>query len=44
MQFLDVAAIVCKSERQDFKKVKEKTWDSASIRKETLKNRKEARF
>jgi hypothetical protein len=34
----------CKYEGQDFKKAKEKTWDSASIRKETLKNRKDARF
>jgi hypothetical protein len=34
----------CKSEGQDFKKAKEKTWDSASLRKETLKNRKETRF
>jgi hypothetical protein len=34
----------CKSEGQDFKKAKEKTWDNASLRKETLKNRKEARF
>jgi hypothetical protein len=32
---------VCKSEHQDFKNAKEKTWDSASLRKETLKNRKE---
>jgi hypothetical protein len=31
MQFLDAAAIVCKSERQDFKKTKERTWDSASL-------------
>jgi hypothetical protein len=30
----------CKSEHQDFKKAKEKTWDSVSLRKETLKNRK----
>jgi hypothetical protein len=30
----------CKSEGQDFKKAKEKTWDSASLRKETLKDRK----
>jgi hypothetical protein len=34
----------CKSEGQDFKKAKEKTRDSANLRKETLKNRKEARF
>jgi hypothetical protein len=51
----------CKSEHQDFKKAKERTWDSASLRtktlreikenmdreslrKETLKNRKETRF
>jgi hypothetical protein len=34
----------CKSEHRDFKKAKEKTWDGASLRKETLKNRKEARF
>jgi hypothetical protein len=41
MQFLDVAAVVCKSEHPDFKKAKVRTWDSASLRKETLKNRKE---
>jgi hypothetical protein len=39
----------CKSEGKDFKRdyAKEqlkKTWDRASLRKETLKNRKEARF
>jgi hypothetical protein len=31
MQFLDAAAVVCKSEHQDFKKAKERTWDSASL-------------
>jgi hypothetical protein len=31
MQFLDAAAAVCKSEHQDFKKAKERTWDSASL-------------
>jgi hypothetical protein len=35
---------VCKSEHRDVKKDKEKTWDSASLKKETLKNKKEARF
>jgi hypothetical protein len=34
----------CKSEGQDFKKAKEKTLDSVNLKKETLKNRKEARF
>jgi hypothetical protein len=33
-----------KSEHRDFKKAKERTWDSVSLREETLKNRKEARF
>jgi hypothetical protein len=33
----------CKSEHLDFKKAKESV-DRASLRKETLKNRKEARF
>jgi hypothetical protein len=27
----------CKSEHQDFKKIKERSWDSASLRTETLK-------
>jgi hypothetical protein len=31
----------CKSKNRDFKKAKEKSWDSVSLRKETLKNRKE---
>jgi hypothetical protein len=31
----------CKSEQQDFKKAKQRTWDSVSLRLETLKNRKE---
>jgi predicted aminopeptidase len=31
----------CKSEHPGFKKAKEKTWDRVSLRKETLKNRKE---
>jgi hypothetical protein len=31
MQFLDTAVVVCKSEHRDFKKAKEKTWDSASL-------------
>jgi hypothetical protein len=31
MQFLDAAAVVCKSEHQDFKKAKEKAWDSTSL-------------
>jgi hypothetical protein len=31
----------CKSEHRGFKKAKERTWDSARLRKETLKNRKE---
>jgi hypothetical protein len=45
-----VAALyVCKSEDQDFKRdyAKEKlkkTWDSESLSKETLKNRKEERL
>jgi hypothetical protein len=33
MQFVDAAAVKLKG-----------TWDSASLRKETLRNRKEARF
>jgi hypothetical protein len=33
----------CKSEHQDFKRLR-KAWDSASLRKETLKNRKEERL
>jgi hypothetical protein len=61
MQFLDAAAVVCKSEHRGFKKAKKnvgqcksegqdfkerlkKTWDSESLRKVMLKNRKEARF
>jgi hypothetical protein len=35
---------VCKSEHRGFKKAKQKIWDRASLRKETLKNRKEARL
>jgi hypothetical protein len=31
MQFLDMAAVVCKSEHPGFKKAKERTWDSASL-------------
>jgi hypothetical protein len=31
MQFLGVAAVVCKSEHWGFKKAKERTWDSASL-------------
>jgi hypothetical protein len=31
----------CKSEHQDFKKAKERTWDSASLRTKTLKEIKE---
>jgi hypothetical protein len=31
----------CKSEHQDFKKAKERTWDSASLRTETLREIKE---
>jgi hypothetical protein len=34
----------CKSDHQDLKKAKERTWDRVSLRKETLKDRKEARF
>jgi hypothetical protein len=34
----------CTDEHRGFKKAKERTWDRASLRKETLKNRKEARF
>jgi hypothetical protein len=30
----------CKSEHQDFKKAKERTWDSVTLRTETLENRK----
>jgi hypothetical protein len=30
MQFLDTA-VVCKSKHRDFKKAKERTWDSASL-------------
>jgi hypothetical protein len=37
MQFLDMAAIVCKSEHQDFKKAKGRTWDSTSLRAKTLR-------
>jgi hypothetical protein len=46
MQFLDVATVAClQSEGKTFKKAKERTGDSVSLRKETLKNnRKEARF
>jgi hypothetical protein len=33
----------CKPEHRGFKKAKERTWDSASLRKEVLKSRKEAR-
>jgi hypothetical protein len=36
MQFLDAAAVVGKSEPQDFKKAKERTWDSATLRAKTL--------
>jgi hypothetical protein len=36
--------LVCKSEGRDFKKAKERTWDSASLWKQILKNRKEAMF
>jgi hypothetical protein len=43
MQFLGMAVVVCKSDYQGFKKAKEKTWDSVSLRKEVLKN-SEARF
>jgi hypothetical protein len=46
--FLDVAAVICKSEHWGFKKAKEKTWDSESLRKEVLnkvlKKTLEARF
>jgi hypothetical protein len=37
MQFLDAAAVVCKSEHWDFKKAKERMWDSASLGAKTLK-------
>jgi hypothetical protein len=37
MQFLDTAAVVCKSEHQEFKKGKERTWDSASLGVKTLR-------
>jgi hypothetical protein len=40
MQLLDTAAVVCKSEHLGFMKAKERTWASASLRKETLKNKK----
>jgi hypothetical protein len=30
----------CKSEHQDFKKAKERTWDSVTLRTETLEKRK----
>jgi hypothetical protein len=37
MQFLGVAAVVCNSEHQGFKKAKERTWDSASLGAKTLR-------
>jgi hypothetical protein len=30
----------CKCEHQDFNKAKERTWDSVTLRTETLENRK----
>jgi hypothetical protein len=38
MQFLDMAAVVCKSNHQDFKKAKERTWGSASLRAKTKRD------
>jgi hypothetical protein len=40
MQFLDVAAVFCMFEHWDFKKAKERTWDSASLRAKTLRESK----
>jgi hypothetical protein len=37
MQFLDMAVVVCKSEKRSFKKAKERTWDSASLGAKTLR-------
>jgi hypothetical protein len=37
VQFLDVAAVVCKAEHRVFKKAKERTWDSASLGAKTLR-------
>jgi hypothetical protein len=36
MQFLDMDAVVCKSEHHGFKKAKERTWGSASLGAKTL--------
>jgi hypothetical protein len=41
MQFLEAAAVVCKSEHRNFKKANERTWDSASLRAKTLREIKE---
>jgi hypothetical protein len=41
---MQLLLFVCKSEHQDFKKAKEKTWHRGNLRKDTLKDRKEASF
>jgi hypothetical protein len=41
MQFLEAAAVVCKSEHRNFKKANKRTWDSASLRAKTLREIKE---
>jgi hypothetical protein len=37
VQFLDMAAVLCRAKHWDFKKAKGRTWDSASLKAKTLR-------